>query len=526
VDRLTGQQLGNYHILDQIGQGGMTTVYKAIDSLRNETVAVKVLSPYIAQDPKFKSRFKREIDLLLELKHPNIVPVLDYGEEDGIAYIVMPFMPRGTLYNRLEAGPLTPQEGIKLIDEIAAGLQFAHDRGIVHRDVKPSNILLSDEGRALLSDFGFAHVGDLTGSLTGSALIGTPAYMSPEQCQGHAITSRSDQYSLGILLYQICTGTLPFSGDTPMAVAVQQINQPVPKARGINPRIPEDLDRLLNKVLSKKPERRYDSVSELAQEFRRTVEASFDEAGNFIPQPERFDISTWIIERSPIAGPIGWVRRAWNWRYRTAVLATLFLFLLPAGGFALAAFQPTSKGGQAGPIGMTQAEYQATIMALYTQVAGAGPGLDDAAIAAMVQATVRAMAMVEPNSTDSVLTAATPTLQATPTPTPEFPGSPSAPASTMMLVGQPGQGGNGGGGSSPTATSLQPSATSSGGGGATNTPVPQPSPTSLSPSNTPAPPSPSDTPAPQPTNTPAGPHCYDGKHGNKDWPPCPDTPTP
>jgi serine/threonine protein kinase len=246
MDRLEGLKLGNYHILEQIGQGGMTMVFKALDLVRNETVAVKVLSPYIAQDPKFETRFNREIDLLLELKHPNIVPVLDYGKHNGFAYIVMPFMPRGTLYNRLDGGPLTPQEGVQIVDDIARGLQFAHDHGIVHRDVKPSNVLMSDDGRALLSDFGFAHVIDVSLSLTGSALIGTPAYMSPEQCQGDQLTPSSDQYSMGILLYQLCTGQLPFSGDTPMAVAVQHINEPLPRPRAVNPRIPRDVERVLN----------------------------------------------------------------------------------------------------------------------------------------------------------------------------------------------------------------------------------------------------------------------------------------
>lgn len=529
MDRLQGQQLGNYHILDQIGQGGMTTVYKAIDAVRNETVAVKVLSPYIAQDPKFKSRFKREIELLLELKHPNVVPVLDYGEAEGLAYIVMPFMPRGTLYNRLEAGPLTPQEGVQLIDDVAAGLQFAHDHGIVHRDVKPSNILLSDEGRALLSDFGFAHVGDLSGSLTGSAVIGTPAYMSPEQCQGHAVTPRSDQYSLGIVLYQICTGTLPFTGDTPMAVAVQQINQPIPTARSINPRIPEDLDHLLSKVLSKKAEQRFGSVSELAGAFRQAVEASFDAAGNFIPQPDRFDISTWIVERSPIAGPIGLARRAWHWRYRTAALATLFLLVLPSAGFALAAFQPSSQDGSAPQIGgLSQADYQATIMALYTQVAAAGPGLNDTDIGAMVQATVQAMAMAGPGWLPGRLpTDATPTPQATSTPTAEAFGN-----STTTTLGsrQGGSTGQNGGSSTPTSGPALPTATPPGGGDATNTPAPQPTSTAVPPSQTPVP-APSNTPAPQPTNTLGAPaptdgRCYDGQHGNKHWTPCPPTAAP
>jgi len=329
VDRLEGLRLGNYHILEQIGQGGMTSVFKALDLVRNETVAVKVLSPYISQDQRFEARFDREIVLLLELKHPSIVPVLDYGKQNGFAYIVMPFMPRGTLDNRLQGGPLTLQEGVEIVDDISAALQFAHDHGVVHRDVKPSNVLLSDDGLALLSDFGLAHVIDVSMSLTGSALIGTPSYMSPEQCQGGELTAHSDQYSLGVLLYQLCTGRLPFSGDTPMAIAVQHISQPLPLPRSINARIPRDVEGVLTKALSKQPAGRFDSVSDLGMAFKAAVKASLDEASNFIPQADRFDISTWILERSAVSVPMVTLRKAWHWRHRTAAVVMMLLIILP-----------------------------------------------------------------------------------------------------------------------------------------------------------------------------------------------------
>jgi serine/threonine protein kinase len=518
MDRLEGLKLGNYHILEQIGQGGMTMVFKALDLVRNETVAVKVLSPYIAQDPKFETRFNREIDLLLELKHPNIVPVLDYGKHNGFAYIVMPFMPRGTLYNRLDGGPLTPQEGVQIVDDIARGLQFAHDHGIVHRDVKPSNVLMSDDGRALLSDFGFAHVIDVSLSLTGSALIGTPAYMSPEQCQGDQLTPSSDQYSMGILLYQLCTGQLPFSGDTPMAVAVQHINEPLPRPRAVNPRIPRDVERVLNKALSKRPSERYDSVAELSQAFHEAVDASLDEAGNFIPQPDRFDISTWIEERSPISGTIVGLRRFWHSRYRTAALATIMLLMLPSAGFALAAFQPAVGVGSTGLQNQaTSVDYQATIRALNTQVsAGSGMGLDPTQIALIVQATMRAIA---PANKEQPVVLGLPTGSPTPTGTAAEAPLGGGPVFEASPTSSGGSGGSGSTGPGPTATRT-PSPTSSGGTQApTGTSVPQPTNTLAPPppTNTSAPPPPSNTPVPpQPTAR----HCYDGKHGNSSWPTC------
>jgi hypothetical protein len=150
-------------------------------------VAIKVLSPYVAADPKFRGRFDREVNLLRRLEHPNIVPILAFGQADGFHYIVMPYVSSGTLHERLRAGPLLPLEGGRIVEQIASALDFAHQQGVIHRDIKPSNILIDENGKALLTDFGFAHVPWESASLTGSLLIGTPAYMSPEQCRGEDV---------------------------------------------------------------------------------------------------------------------------------------------------------------------------------------------------------------------------------------------------------------------------------------------------------------------------------------------------
>ncbi|MDX1600520.1 MAG: serine/threonine-protein kinase, partial [Anaerolineales bacterium] len=164
MENIEGRTLDGYHVLEKVGQGGMTSVYKALDLGRSQVVAIKVLSPYIAQDPSFKARFEREIEVLLKVRHEHIVPILDYGEDDPYAFIVMPFYAAGTLQDRLRQGELSPYEARELMEDITAALALAHEQGVIHRDVKPSNILLTEDGRALLSDFGFAHVRELSHS--------------------------------------------------------------------------------------------------------------------------------------------------------------------------------------------------------------------------------------------------------------------------------------------------------------------------------------------------------------------------
>jgi predicted Ser/Thr protein kinase len=275
---LVGKVIGGYRILGEIGQGGMATVYKAWDRRSRRVVAVKFLSPFLSRDPKFRARFRREARLLQELRHPKIVPVLDYGEERDLIYLVMPYITVGTLEERLGQGPIQVEDGRKIMAQVSSAIQFAHDHGIIHRDIKPANILIDERHNAWLSDFGFARAHDRPSSISGSTIIGTPAYMAPEQILGHHVTPRADQYALGVILFQLSTGRLPFQADTPMGQALKHATEPLPRPRAINPRLPDAVEAVLVRALSKDPNFRFGSVAEFFQAFDGALDRSIDAA--------------------------------------------------------------------------------------------------------------------------------------------------------------------------------------------------------------------------------------------------------
>lgn len=499
MEGLQGTVLGNFHLVEAIGQGGMTTVYRAVRMDDGREVAVKVLSPYIAQDPNFKNRFEREIEVLLRVSHPRIVPILDYGEVKSFAYIVMPYFASGTLQDRLDAGPLDPLEGARIVEDVSQALQHAHQQGVVHRDVKPSNVILDQDGNAYLSDFGFAQVGDVSLNLTGSALIGTPAFMSPEQCQGKAIDPRSDQYSLGVMLYQISTGSLPFEGETPMAIAVKHINEPLPRPRRVNPHLPARIENILLKALAKEPQDRYSDIAELNRVFQSALAESLDESGNFIPDPRRFEVATWVMEDSPLAGPLSGLGQLWS-NQRGLALVLLFLLLaLPTAGFALSAMSPDPDPQDSSTIAQN---VQATIDALSTRIAAdMGSRADTASIAAAVAATLNA-SLPESSRIVGLMT-----------PTFDVSGAlafqPTATPPLVVVAASPTKAKEAGG-----PASDEPGATSTPGQESTATPGSENT-------STPAPPS---TPAPTATPRPINPHACIPDEENPNY--CTPTPGP
>jgi serine/threonine protein kinase len=270
MTNLIGQSLGRYHIIEQLGEGGMAIVYKAYDTRLESEVAVKVirtenLAPSILE--RALKRFEREAKALAKLTHSNIVKVLDYGEYEGKPYLVMPFLPGGTLKERLKGQPMPWQDAARLLVPIARALAYAHSEGMIHRDVKPSNILITRSGDPMLTDFGIAKIIDeeMTIDLTGtSAAVGTPEYMAPEQVTSKTVDQRADIYALGVVLYEMITGHKPFTADTPMAVLFKHASEPLPRPRSFVPNLPEAAERILIKALAKKKEDRYQNMTDFA----------------------------------------------------------------------------------------------------------------------------------------------------------------------------------------------------------------------------------------------------------------------
>jgi eukaryotic-like serine/threonine-protein kinase len=252
-----GARLGRYEIVEQIGRGGMATVYKALQTGLDRYVALKVLPAHLAGDPQFGERFQREAVLIANLRHPNILTIFDYGSDDGYTYIVSELVEGGTLSQRL-GRPLGTARASALLAPIADALDYAHERGIVHRDVKPSNILLAADGRPVLSDFGIARMLDNSSGLTlVGKVVGTPAYMAPEQARGQPADSAVDRYALGVVAYQVLVGRVPFVAETTQAMLYAQVSQPPPPPRGLNPAIGVRAEAALLRMLAKSPGERF-----------------------------------------------------------------------------------------------------------------------------------------------------------------------------------------------------------------------------------------------------------------------------
>lgn len=273
-------QIGRYKIKSELGRGGMATVYLAFDPSFNRDVAIKVLPREMLHDPQFRARFEREIKMAAGLEHPSIVPVYDVGEDDGQPYFVMRLMTGGSLSGMISEGMLSLEDTARIVTKISQGLTYAHKKGVIHRDLKPDNILFDDNGDPFISDFGVARLTESTGSLTGSGVIGTPAYMSPEQAQGTEIDSRSDIYGLGVIVYQMLSGRQPYSADTPMGVVVKHITEPVPEILSMVPSLPLEVDVLIKRAMAKDKTRRYSTAVELAKALNLIA---FGNEGDFTP---------------------------------------------------------------------------------------------------------------------------------------------------------------------------------------------------------------------------------------------------
>jgi beta-lactam-binding protein with PASTA domain/tRNA A-37 threonylcarbamoyl transferase component Bud32 len=264
---------GRYAVIERVGVGGMAEVYRARDELLGREVAVKVLSERHSSDSSFVERFKREAQAAANLNHPNIVSLYDYGSEGTTNFIVMEFIDGDSLGELItQEAPLLPERAAEIAGDVAKALERAHNAGLVHRDIKPNNIMLTSTGQTKVTDFGIVRAlgGETEQQMTQTGMvIGTAAYLSPEQAQGNPVDARSDVYALGIVLYEMLTGTTPFTGDTPLAVAYKHVREAPEPPSSKNPDVPEDLDAITMKALAKNPENRYSSATEMREDLER-----------------------------------------------------------------------------------------------------------------------------------------------------------------------------------------------------------------------------------------------------------------
>ncbi len=364
---MANRKLGKYDIRDRLGRGGMAEVYRAYHSNLDRYVAIKVLHAFLADDPEFKTRFEREAQNVAKLRHPNIVQVydFDYDDESESYYMVMEMVDGPTLKDWLaeltkRGELLTREESIRIIREAAGALAYAHSRSMIHRDVKPANLMLDHDMRVVLTDFGIAKI--VTGvQLTASGgMVGTPAYMAPEQGLGEAGDERSDLYSLGVIFFQLMTGELPYDADTPLAIILKHLNAPIPSVHDIKPDLPGAFDQIIQKAMAKEPQDRYQSANELIEDLNRLERG---EAVNAAPVRENVATSQPIVDMDTVkvANPIAMANETvpsapttvnrdssqrrvpwWGWGgILVGLIASVFLIGAASGLFAQSSGTPT-----------------------------------------------------------------------------------------------------------------------------------------------------------------------------------------
>ena len=338
---------GRYRLESRLGAGGMAEVYRGFDPVLNRTVAIKTLLPQFARDEAFVARFRREAQAAARLNHPNIVAAYDTGEDDGTQYIVMEFVEGRTLAEFLSTGRRpTPVQSSEIAQKIAGALAAAHAQGVIHRDIKPGNIMVTRDGTVKVMDFGIARL--TTGVETApqtSAVLGTATYLSPEQAQGGPVDARTDIYSLGTVLYELVAGRPPFTGESPVAIAYKQVNEtPVPPS-SLNPDVPVRLDAVIMKAMSKNPANRYQTAEEFAADLDRVVKGQEVEA---TPLLAGMGDATQVISRPsqtsvlpPVADEPKSGRKVWL----GVLIGILIVAVLGGGGYLLVNSLTGDDGG-------------------------------------------------------------------------------------------------------------------------------------------------------------------------------------
>jgi eukaryotic-like serine/threonine-protein kinase len=344
-----------YELEELVGTGGMSSVYRAHDRLLERDVALKVLHQQFVADTDYVERFRREARSVAQLSHPNIVTVIDRGEQDGRQFIVFEYIDGENLKALVEReGPLPEQDAVRLALQIARALGFAHDNGLVHRDVKPQNVLLNGDGQAKVTDFGIARSLDVKGGLTQTGTVmGTSDYIAPEQARGSRVDAQSDIYSLGAVLYELLTGEVPFPGDNFVAVAMRHINEPPPSVRERRPDVSPRLDALIRRAMAKEPRDRFGSMDELCAELSACLG----------PETAASGAQTMVVpsrkqRRPPAERPTVWplILLLGGLAVLAVILAAVFAFTDPGGEISgLVGKKKSTTSEAAGPVRFTSA---------------------------------------------------------------------------------------------------------------------------------------------------------------------------
>jgi serine/threonine protein kinase len=432
---LTGRILGRYRLVGRVARGGMADVYKAHQESLDRIVALKILPSTLGQDETFQARFEQEARAIARLHHPNILTVYDYGQEDGLTYIVMEYTSGGTLRDRMRR-PLSLGEAVQIARQIGHALDYAHRHGVVHRDVKPSNVLLTEEGWPLLSDFGLVKIAQESKGITRpSASMGTPDYMSPEQGQGLPVDHRTDIYALGALLYELVTGQIPYTAESPVGLILKHATEPLPSPRLRCPDLPPGIESVIVKAMAKAPEDRYASAGEMVEALgsawseaqgalpalshgsRRGRRSAVRGARPRTPSHKRRRRTIWaaILATLAIAGGVmaAWTLASWLVAHGLSLVAPRALSPMRNPGTT----RPTGSTRTSGTMGMALAT------PTFTSLPRPTPTLPPAARATAMPTTIptahqNASALVA-SATPTTLPSSTPAATATSTPTPQ-----------------------------------------------------------------------------------------------------------
>ena len=352
-----------------LARGGMATVYEAVDLRLDRVVALKVMHAHLADDPDFVSRFEREAKSAARLTHPHVVGVYDQGKADGHVYLAMEYVPGRTLRDVMKQfGPLTPEQSLVLLDPILEALEAAHGAGFVHRDIKPENVLISDDGRVKVADFGLARAVETSNaSATQGMIIGTVAYLSPEQVERGDADGRSDVYAAGILLFEMITGQVPHAGDSPLSVAYKHVNSDVPAPSTVNSAIQSDVDALVITATRRDPEARYPDAASFLADVRR-VRATLPRPRPFTDSRDTLVVDASMTQRIAAgarppqeqhAAPIEH-RRSRKGRW-IALIVAIAVLLAALGGWLIAGSILAPKVPVPSIVGLTQTEAQSTL---------------------------------------------------------------------------------------------------------------------------------------------------------------------